>query len=317
MEAYIAALVSCFCSGAFYLIDMIMKKDTFTRASQPMFISSASGLIPALLLFIGCAVYGIPSPSVLAIAVAFGSGVLLTLGGWIYFKIIYSNVGECTEVSAFETSSVIAISLITFMLHAFGVRLYEVIQLSQWFGVILTALALVLVHMWGDHIKLVDMKHRLMLILFTVLAAVDEMSIDWVLNLTSGQFDSQQIAFIAISPYHWMGVVAGVFVLISKKERSEFRQNFKVILRHWRLIVVAELIAAFAFTAKVYGFATGHVAVIAVMAGGFPIVVFFGGILLRRKFGFSEELFPVVKHPWKKGIAILIVILGITLAAWT
>jgi hypothetical protein len=318
MEAYIAAIISCFCCGVFYLIDMIMKDCTYNRASQPLAVSSAFALIPAVGIYCISKFFNIPSPTLLPCMIAFCSGTLLMVGSWIYFKIVFSDVGECTEISVFENSSVVMIALFTLIFHSLGFQVHDVIQPSQWLGIGIATIALVAVHQWGDKCQLVDWKHRIMLLVFMCFAALDEMTIDWALHMASEELSnhSERAAFLSISPFHWLGFSTGVLVLLSKKERKEFISDGKQFLAHWKLIVLAELIALVAFGAMVYGFATGHVAVIAIMSGSFPVVVFLGGILLRRKFGFSEELFPVVQHPWKKGIAILVVILGITLAAW-
>jgi hypothetical protein len=318
MEAYIAALISCITSGVFYLIDAIMKKDTYSRASQPMAVSSLFAILPAILLACLAENYNAPDPTVFAKAIAFGSGVLLMIGSWIYFQIVYSDVGECTEVSVFENSSVIMIALFTLFMHTIGIQMYEVITSSQWLGVLIASCALVAIHLCGDRLQLVDWKHRVMLVIFMCFAAADEVTIDWALHLTAGltAAHSERMAFLAISPYHWAGFSTGILVMLIPVERKEFKVNLSKILASWKLIIFAELVALLAFASMVYGFATGHVAVIAIISGSFPIVVFLGGILLRRKFGFSEEKFPIVQHPWKKGIAILIVILGITLAAW-
>jgi hypothetical protein len=317
MEAYIAAIISCVTSGVFYLIDAIMKKDTYSRASQPVAISCGFALVPSVALFALCKATSLPQPDTMPMLVAFGSGVLVAFITCIYFQIVYSDAGESTEISVFENSSVIMIALITLVLSAYGIQSHETILSRQWVGIFIAALALIGVHLWGEHLQLVDWKHRLMLILFMSLSAVNEMTIDWALHLTSTSLDmSQRTAYLVISPYYWLGLSSGVLVLLLPKERKEFLANFYSMMKSWKLIIISELIALIAFGALIYGFAVGHVAVIAVMSGSFPVVVFFGGILLRRKFGFSEKKFPIIKHPWKKGIAILVVILGITLAAW-
>ncbi len=298
--------------GAVYLIDTAMVGDTYSKPSQAMAISSVASFLPAPILFL--LDWNMPPPN--AMMVAFAAGVVLMLANWLYFAVLFSDAGEATEIACYENSSVIVIILVTAVLSAFG-WYHDEITAIHYVGIGIGVFGLFALALWGVKIEFVDRRHRLMLIGFMICGGGYEMLADYAMHLAmlSPGIQTPLQAFVSVSPYFWIGLATGVVAIFPKKERKAIRENWSTICRNWKWIVVAEACGLVAFGAMIYSFTVAHVAVVAVVAGAFPVVVFIGGIILRVYFGFSSEKFPEVEQPVKKTLAVSTTIVGAAMAS--
>src|SRR3989344_947094 len=139
---------------------------------------------------------------------------------------------------------------------------------------------------------------------------------DRACRMATNPMGSELGAFLALYPYFWVGMAAGILPIFLPKEWREFRSQLPTILNHWRRIGLAEGFATIAFAAQVASFGGEHVAVADAICGTFPLMAFLGGILLRKAFGFSEEIFPREERPWAKATIIVFVLATITLGIW-
>lgn len=310
MFAMFSAVVSALSMGLVYLIDMAMVGNTYTRSSQAMLVSSVASFLPVPILFF--LEWDNPPPG--AIAVALAGGVVLMIANWLYFLVIFSDAGESTEVACYENSSVLLIVLATAVLSHFGLY-HETLSVVEYVGIGIGALGLFGLALWTEKLEFVDAKHRAMLIAFVIFAAGYEMMTDWAMHLAmqSPTINTPLQAYLSVSPYFWIGLSTSVVAVFPKNEMAELRKNWATIVGNWRWIAAAEACALIAFGAMVYSFTEAHAAAVAMVAGSFPIIVFVGGIILRRCYGFSSETFPVVEHPVKKTIAVLASIIGAVL----
>ena len=212
------------------------------------------------------------------------------------------------------------ITLIIFGMGRAGVMYHDIILSHQWIGVVVGFCGLLMVHLYGDRLELVGWKHRFMLIGFMLFGAGYELLIDRAIHLASLSLshmsNPEQAAYLQISPFFWFGLATGVVAILPGKERRAWSENLPNLKQYWWTVVLAEAFAVIAFGAAVLGFAEGHVAVIALLAGTFPVMVLIAGVVMRRRFGFDEETFPVIQHPIKKTLAIALVITGAVLASW-
>ena len=310
--AMCVAVVSALAMGAVYLIDMAMVGDTYSKPSQAMLISSVASFLPAPILFL--LDWNIPPPE--AIVVALVGGFVLMLANWLYFIVLFSDEGECTEIACYENSSILVIVLVTATLSALGYY-HETIFMVQYVGVGLGVIGLLGLALLGvEKIERVCFRHRKMLIGFMILGAGYELLVDYALHLAlfSPTIKTPLQAYVSISPFFWFGLFTGVVAIWPKAERDALRENWNVIRSKWKWIVAAETCGLVAFGSMVYSFSVAHVAVVAMIAGSFPIIVFIGGIVLRRSYGFSEEKFPVVDYPAWKTLAIVLTITGAIIA---
>lgn len=275
--AYIAALLSALAMAGVYLTDALMAEDRYNRPSQPLIISSVFSFLPAPLLLL----LGWQMPSCEAATMALLAGIVLMLANWMYFIVLFSDVGEATETALYECASVVAIAFFVGSLNLFNIPYHEEIGILQWIGVGIAVAGLVGMHVLGEKIELVDWKHRIMLLGFMFGGAAYELAIDRAIYLAAQSMkNDEQAAFIAVSPFFWAGLSSGIIVLLSKKERTAFRKQWAIILSSWRLILLGEIFALIAFCAVLFGFAKGHLVVVSLLAGSFPVFVFVGEILL-------------------------------------
>jgi multisubunit Na+/H+ antiporter MnhC subunit len=119
---------------------------------------------------------------------------------------------------------------------------------------------------------------------------------------------------ISTYPFYWIGLLAGVLPILLKAERKEFQKRFSEFRRKSWVIVATEVLATIAFACQLGGFTGGHVGVIALLTGSFPLAVFFGGILLVRWKLANEEMFPPATDPLRRAILLCALVIGIAIA---
>ncbi|MBT3293106.1 hypothetical protein HN854_03540 [Candidatus Peregrinibacteria bacterium] len=276
-------------------------------------MSSVASFLPAPILFL--LEWSNPPPN--AAIVAFAAGVILMVANWLYFAVIFSDAGESTELACYENSSVIVIVLVAIVLTALG-RYHDQLSIIHYIGIGIGAIGLWALALWGEKIEFVDKRHRMMLIGFMIFAGSYELLADYAMHLAmlSDKIKTPLQAFVSVTPYFWIGLATGVIAIAPKQEREAIRENWSNICSKWKWIAAAEMCALVAFGTMIYSFTVAHVAVIAMIAGAFPIFVFAGGIILRRYFGFSKDTFPEVVYPKKKTAAVLATIIGACLAGF-
>lgn len=308
--SYISALISALAMAGVYLTDMAMAGKTYTRPSQPMLVSSVFSAVPGLVLWF---LFNQESSNVLPVEarwMAFGAGMVLMLANWFYFLVLYSDAGECTEVACFESASVLVIALVTFGIGRLGVQLHDSISSQQWLGVIIGAGGLLAVHAYGDKLQFVDWRHRLMLVSFMLLGATYEMLIDRAIYLASVSLkdveNPEQVAFLQVSSFFWFGLTTGIVAILPKHERRAWQKNARNLLSYWWAVLTVEGLAILGFAAAVFGFAKGHVAVVALLAGTFPVLVLIGGSDIATEIWIWGRYFPYYPKSVKKTCGYLV-----------
>jgi len=301
------ALFSAVAMASVYLLDRFMAEETYSRASQPMVISSAFALLPAPLLLL-C---GWQMPPWEAALMAIVGGLVITVANWLYFNIQFSEVRDATEIACYESASiVIVITMVGFIHLVFG-GFYETIAPHQWLGICIATLGLIFLKVAEGVRSFVGWKHRILLVCFMVFGASYEMLVDRAEHIAGG---TALQSFVNVTPFYWVGMFSGVGLLLLPKERRAFREQWKGIRSAWKLIVLAEVLALVAFATALYAYAAGHVALVAMLTGCIPIFVLLGEVILRRFGNFSEEVFPKIRMPLRKALVVCIVVAGAVLA---
>lgn len=320
--AQLLALVSSVSMAGVVLMDIIMTasgKRTYTRPSQMLAVSNlldpVFGIIVWLPLWIA---YDHPTGSISVDSIwmtVIAGAVLGLVANGIYFALMMSEAKDATEITLYDGATPLAVGLLLAIGYGFGFPNPEHIRWWQWVGVFLTSVGLALLPLMGGITKLLR-NHRIALICFMITQALYMIVFDRACRNTAVAVGSEMGAFIALYPYFWIGMGAGVLPIFLKKEWREFRLQLPTIKSHWRKIVLAELFATVAFAAQIASFGGEHVAVADAICGSFPLMVFLGGILLRRIFGFSKEIFPTEERPWTKAAVITLILLAITMGIW-
>lgn len=311
-ESYIVAFVGGLAFAGVILTDKIMSASTYTRPMQPLAVSVVLDFIWSWIVYL---VWDYRQPSSEAMWLALLAGVVLAIANAIYFVLIFSPHGEVTEVSAWDSSSPIALLLLATVLPV-----TEAISRLQILGLVMVPIGLFLLRVWGDHLTTLPWKIRGLMVLLPLAGGLHIWCANQAEALAMEQFAAEgitdtRVAFASISSFYWIGSLVGVIpLLVLAKERRAFAIQWPVLKSHWRSLLVVEFLAMAGFVAQLYGFSDSHPAVISTLAGTFPLWIFFGGIVLRRMAGFSPEVFPIVKHPVKKAMVVCLLIMAIALA---
>lgn len=316
--AYSAAFVGSLAFAAVILTDKIMSGDTYDEdhPMQPLAVSSVLAVIWPWVLYLWWPYY---SPSTSVIWLGLASGVTITITNGLYFIALYSPDGETTEVSSWDAASPVAVLALGAALPIAGA-----LTPHQMIGVLMTPIALALLALWSKKATFAHWPYRLLLLAFTVCGGLHMWLLDYAQTLATESFAAAGLAqpesasFAAVYPWYWLGMLSGVIpVIVLPGERHGFRQQWPVMRTHWRLIALVEGFAVLAFAAQMYGFAYGHPAVVGTIVCLFPLWIFFGGILLRRVWGYSAEKFPPVEQPIRKFFVVCLVVFGVVLATWS
>lgn len=318
--AQLFALISSVSMAAVVLMDIVMTttgKRTYTRPSQMLAVSNLLGpifgLIVWLPLWLTQGSVNVPTESIILVTV---SGVILGLvTNGIYFSLMMSEAKDATEICLYDGATPIAVTILLAIGFSLGFPNPEHIRWWQWSGVLLTSVGLALLPLLGGITRLLT-RHRIALIAFMLSQGLYMILFDRACRNAASAVGSEMGAFLALYPYFWIGAATGILPIFLPKEWQEFRIQLPTIKRHWRKIVLAELLAAVAFAAQIASFGGEHVAVADAICGAFPLMVFLGGILLRRIFGFSEEIFPLEERPWTKATITIFVLAAIAVGIW-
>jgi len=315
---FIYALVSAIALGGVITIDVFFKlHKVYERASQPIIMSSFMSLltVPILFLFDDFQIIGGQ-----AAWWAFGGGVLLAIAQAIYMHVIYSKDGDAiadtAEMSVYDSASPALIVLAVLLLPLFGVTHHDSIEPLQLAGGMIV-IAGVLVFSWlqASHEIVLRWKYRLALVCFASLVAaylwIEDAAIQQAVLQYPGMSDTQ--AYLAVSPYFWIGFGVGILFLLIPRERKAFVARFPRIIRYSWIVLPAELLAIISFWTALASLGDEHIVVTAVITGSYPIFVFIGGMLLRWWHPNAEPAQAKVSEFLLKLFVVLVIITGAAL----
>jgi hypothetical protein len=277
------------------------------------FLGPVFGIVVWLPLWLVQGPVPIPTESVWLATI---SGALLGLvANGIYFSLMMSEAKDATEIALYDGATPIPVSLLLAAGYFLGFPNPEHIRWWQWMGVVLTSVGLALMPLLGSITRMFG-RHRVAMIGFIVAQALYMVLFDRACSAAVQSGHAELSAFLACYPWFWLGMTAGILPIFLPKEWWEFRSQWPTICQHWRRVGLAEAFATVAFAAQVASFGGEHVAVADALCGTFPMMVFLGGILLRRCFGFSEDVFPREERLWAKTAVIVFVLAAIALGVW-
>lgn len=310
MESYIVAFAASIVFAGLILTDKVMSSSTYTRPTQALAVSTVLNFAWSWSVYL---FWDYKQPSAESAWMGILAGAVMVIYTGVYFVLIFSPHGEATEVSAWDSSSPVALLLMSAVLP-----LTEAISRLQVLGLVMVPIGLFLLIVWGDNLTTLPWKIRGLMALLPLAGGLHIWCANHAEALAMEQFAAEgitdtRVAFASISPFYWIGSLVGVIPLLVATERRGFAIQWPVIRGHWRRILLVEFLAMAGFSAQLYGFTDSHPAVINTLVSMFPIWIFLGGIALRRLAGFSPEAFPVVKHPIKKALVVCFLIMAVVL----
>jgi len=315
-ESVILSLISMVAFAAVYLGDVLCRDGVYDRRhpSQPLFVSCLSNMLMALPFV---AIFGWPSAPTEAIVLGLTSGIVIAVTNGVYFSLVFSPAGEGTEISLFEALAPWFVVIATILWP-----MTKTMSDIQKLGVILAPVCILIWHLTGAKVHLTTWKYRLKLVLFSVLSAIHLVLIAQAQEWTTayhtqvGTENPGWAGFAGTYPYYWIGMGTGVLVLLSRTERDAFRKQIPTLKKFWAALLGVEAVATLAFCAMIAAMYTEHPAPVSTIVSGFPLLIFGGGILLRRLkwLGADEEKFPLVRRPAFKVLLICLTLACLLLA---
>jgi len=282
--------ISSLAMGLFFLMDMYFEsRGVYKRPSQVMIISS---LVPILTVptFILTPWWQIPSLFIWFWA--FVAGAFLIWGNWFYFWVMFpvdkSNreaeaVEGATELALYEGTTPAIVLILSLVASQFLVYSDSVSAL-QGFAIIIAVLGLVLFATADGYTAFKRWSYRIKLIVFALLVSFSQLIQDLIVNHLQSDFGYTLVeAYFTVSPIVWIGMFSGIIIVFWKQEWKFFvAQWHDKIYKYAWFILFAEIIAVVSYAALIASYTGEHVAVSGAIAASFPVLVFFGGLLLQK-----------------------------------
>lgn len=315
---FILAGISSLTMGLFYIMDMFFEsRGVYKRPSQAMIISSIVPLLSVPLFFFS------PwwnNPSISIWFLAFISGAFLIWANWFYFLVMFpvdkdnreaEAVEGATELALYEGTTPVIVLILAMVASQFIVY-SDSVSVMQGFMITITVVGLVLFALADGYVGFNRWSYRIKLFMFALLVAVSQLIQDLSVNFLQEKGYGIVEAYMSVSPIVWIGMFSGILIVFWKKEWSHFKVQWNDKIKNYVwIILIAEIIALASYAALLASYTGEHVAVAGAIAASFPLIVFFGGLILQ-KFGIQEgEDLANTSHILKKTFFIIITLIGV------
>lgn len=217
-----------------------------------------------------------------------------------------------TELALYEGTTPAIILVLSFVASQFIVYTDHI---SGWQGiaVVITVTGLVLFALADGFVGFTRWSYRLKLIAFALLAAVSQIIQDFAVNYMQQNYNMTLTeAYVSVSPIVWVGMFSGIMIVLWKQEWNYFKLQWKAKIKQYSwIILIAEVIALGSYASLLASYTGTHVAVASSIAASFPIIVFFGGIILQKlNFKEGDEL-ASTSHLLRKAVFIALTLVGV------
>lgn len=115
--------------------------------------------------------------------------------------------------------------------------------------------------------------------------------------------DNTKATTIALQPYYWIGYLAGARVLISVKDRTDFRINWPRLKIFAKLILAAEVVGMLVYFFEYYALDNIDATLVNLVLGGHVIIVFILALALSRTRARFEA--AGIRRKWVLGLRLV------------
>jgi len=316
---FIFAAISSLAMGLFYIMDVFFRsRGVYIRPSQAMIVSS---IVPLLSVPLFVMTPWWDNPTLLVWLGALISGVFLIWGNWFYFIVMFPKsrvtngnevVENATELALYEGAKPAVVLILSLIVSQFIVYT-DTISAWQGFSMILIVLGIILFGMADGYTSFSNWSYRIKLIAFALLVSVSQLVQDLTVGYIQNNLGYTLIeAYFTVSPIVWIGMFSGIIIVLWKQEWHHFKVQWtEKIKKYSGLILFAELIAVLSYAALIASYTGEHVAVSGAIAASFPVIVFFGGLMLQRLNVQTGLELVTTTSITKKFLFILITLLGV------
>lgn len=298
-----AAAGSAFSLGLVLIFDRVMVSDCYRGSSRQAWLVSSVlgavfGLIATAIIWVLASTQ--PETGMARLVSAFHDllwpqGVLMLVAGAMtiqtmehYFSLFKSSEAEApneTLIALWLSSSPIFIFLAFFMVSSAGFEALQGSGIEKSNFTLPFAFSIVLAVFFIAAAEYADApKGQTSTVRYSEIIKMLSCIVGYTL-IISGILradEIDQIHSIALQPYYWIGYLAGARVLLTRKDRLEFKRNWPRLKIFWRLIVAVEILGMLVYFLEYYGLGNIDAALVNLILGGQVVVVFLLSLLLSR-----------------------------------
>ncbi len=299
ITAIIASFLGAVCMALMVTTDRLMVGDCYQgKSNQAWFVSSlagsAFGLILTAIVWLGSVHFGlvdsIQALFVFAYELLFWKGLAALVVGALgvqillhYFRCFEENAHSAAIAAWFAATPIfVFVGMLLFgaVVHINGVSATSTEPIWV-LGVILATGGLILFERitGGPAGNVKKYKNELVLLLvFNVLYAVALKQTFSIERTGPGMLEA-----IALMPFYWIGFAAGMRVMISKKERDAFRNNWHKRIRYFVIpILFVEVIGMLVFFFEYIAFTSLDPSLVTIIMGAHVFLVYIFDLMLGR-----------------------------------